>query len=186
MEEAGRSEEAALQYAELGSYEDAAQRRNAIEYALAVRDMERDPEAALARFENLGKYQDAQEQAKACRYALAAADFEAGDYDIALVGVNLSEVPDLSQMFRSGGSINLNNYGNEEMKALLEQLSTAQTEAELKSLYSQIQMNVVERLPVLGMLFRTGTVLSTRSLAGLSGIRVENTLNGIEFMSKGG
>ena len=72
------------------------------------------------------------------------------------------------------------------MKALLEQLSTAQTEAELKSLYSQIQMNVVERLPVLGMLFRTGTVLSTRSLAGLSGIRVENTLNGIEFMSKGG
>lgn len=84
MEEAGRSEEAALQYAELGSYEDAAQRRNAIEYALAVRDMERDPEAALARFENLGKYQDAQEQAKACRYALAAADFEAGDYDIAL------------------------------------------------------------------------------------------------------
>ena len=109
-----------------------------------------------------------------------------GDYDIALVGVNLSEVPDLSQMFRSGGSINLNNYGNEEMKALLEQLSTAQTEAELKSLYSQIQMNVVERLPVLGMLFRTGTVLSTRSLAGLSGIRVENTLNGIEFMSKGG
>ena len=47
-------------------------------------------------------------------------------------------------------------------------------------------MNVVERLPVLGMLFRTGTVLSTRSLAGLSGIRVENTLNGIEFMSKGG
>lgn len=84
LEEAGRSEEAALQYAELGSYEDAAQRRNAIEYALAVRDMERDPEAALARFEGLGKYQDAPEQAKACRYALAAADFDAGDYDIAL------------------------------------------------------------------------------------------------------
>lgn len=106
------------------------------------------------------------------------------DYDIALVGVNLSEVPDLSQMFRSGGSINLNNYGNEEMQNLLTQVSTASTEAELKSIYSQIQMNIVDRLPVLGMLFRTGTVLSTRSLAGLSGIRAENTLNGIEFMTK--
>ena len=106
------------------------------------------------------------------------------DYDIALVGVNLSEVPDLSQMFRSGGSINLNNYGNEEMQNLLSQVSTAETEAEMKSIYSQIQMNIVDRLPVLGMLFRTGTVLSTRSLAGLSGIRAENTLNGIEFMTK--
>lgn len=106
------------------------------------------------------------------------------NYDIALVGVNLSEVPDLSQMFRSGGSINLNNYGNEEMQNLLTQVSTAATEAEMKSIYSQIQMNIVDRLPVLGMLFRTGTVLSTRSLAGLSGIRAENTLNGIEFMTK--
>ena len=84
LEEAGRSEEAARIYAELGSYEDAAQRRNAIEYALAVRDMERDPEAALARFEGLGKYQDAPEQAKACRYALAEADFDEGDYEMAL------------------------------------------------------------------------------------------------------
>ncbi len=107
-----------------------------------------------------------------------------GSYDIALVGVNLSEVPDLSQMFRSGGNINLNNYGNENMKSLLEQVPAAQSEEALKSLYSQIQMNVVDRLPVLGLLFRTGTVISTRSLAGLSGIRVENTLNGIEFMTK--
>ena len=106
-----------------------------------------------------------------------------GSYDIALVGVNLSEVPDLSQMFRSGGSINLNNYGNKEMQELLQKVPDATTEAEMKSIYSQMQMNIVDRLPVLGMLFRTGTVLSTRSLAGLSGIRAENTLNGIEFLT---
>ena len=106
-----------------------------------------------------------------------------GSYDIALVGVNLSEVPDLSQMFRSGGSINLNNYGNKEMQELLLKVPDATTEAEMKSIYSQMQMNIVDRLPVLGMLFRTGTVLSTRSLAGLSGIRAENTLNGIEFLT---
>lgn len=109
-----------------------------------------------------------------------------GDYDIALLGVNLSEVPDLSQMFRSGGSINLNNYGNEEMRKLIAAVPEAQSEEEMKSIYSQIQMNIVDRLPILGLLFRSGTVLSTRSLAGLSGIRAENTLNGIEFMTKQG
>ena len=47
-----------------------------------------------------------------------------------------------------------------------------------------MQMLTVERLPVLGLLFRTGAVMSTRSLAGLSGIRMSDTLNGIEFMIK--
>ena len=105
-----------------------------------------------------------------------------GNYDIALVGVNLSDVPDLTQLLGSRGSINLNNYGTDAMNTLLDQVETAQTEEELKSIYSQIQMLTVERLPVLGLLFRTGTVLSRRSLAGLSGIRGGNTLNGIEFM----
>ena len=98
------------------------------------------------------------------------------------MGVNLSEVPDLSQLLGSRGSINLNNYGTDAMKGLLEQVETARTEEELKSIYSQIQMLVVERLPVMGLVFRTGTVLSRRSLAGLSGIRAGNTLNGIEFL----
>ena len=106
-----------------------------------------------------------------------------GNYDIALVGVNLSEVPDLSQLLGSRGTINLNNYGTDAMNTLLDQVETAASEDELKSLYSQIQMLTVERLPVLGLLFRTGTVLSRRSLAGLSGIRSTNTLNGIEFMT---
>ncbi len=105
-----------------------------------------------------------------------------GNYDIALVGVNLSEVPDLSQLLGSRGAINLNNYGTDAMNTLLDQVETAQTEDELRSIYSQIQMLTVERLPVLGVLFRTGTVLSRRSLAGLNGIRSSNTLNGIEFM----
>jgi len=104
------------------------------------------------------------------------------NYDIALVGVNLSEVPDLTEMFGSRGDINLNGYGNEEMRALLDLIPEAVAEDELKNIYSQIQMNIVERLPIMGLLFRTGTVLSRRSLAGLSGISSSNTLNGIEFM----
>ena len=117
-------------------------------------------------------------QARVLRYV------HEGSYDIALVAVNLSEVPDLSQMFRKSGSLNMNKYDNEEMQNLLTNVSSAASEAELKSLYSPIQLNIVDQLPILGMLFRTGTVLSTRSLGGLSGIRAEDTLNGVEFLSK--
>jgi len=107
-----------------------------------------------------------------------------GSYDLALVGMQLSEVPDLSAMLKSHGSLNLNGFRNETMEELLEAIGSASKEEELKSIYSQMQMVVVDRLPVLGLLFRTGTVLSKRSLAGLNGLRVSNTLNGIEFMTK--
>lgn len=105
-------------------------------------------------------------------------------FDLALVGMQFSEVPNLSALLQGGGSLNLNNFRNENMEMVIGQLSSAQAEGDLKNLYSQIQMLVVERLPVLGLLWRTGTVISSRSLAGLSGLRVGNMLNGIEFMTK--
>ena len=105
------------------------------------------------------------------------------DYDIALVGVQLSEVPDVSDILKAQASLNLNSFRNEEMELLLAQVPGAD-ETQLKSLYSQIQMLVVERLPVMGLVFRSGTVLSSRSLSGLRGLRMGNTLNGIEFMTK--
>ena len=58
----------------------------------------------------------------------------------------------------------------------------AQVMAELQKLYSDIQMLVVERLPILGLLFRTGTVLSTRPIGGLSGLRAYDNFNGFEFL----
>ena len=106
-----------------------------------------------------------------------------GNFDLALVGVQLSEVPDLSSLLKARGKLNLNSFRNESMEQLFEQVGSAMTEEEFKSIYSQMQMLTVERLPVLGLLFRTGCVLSTRSLAGLSGLRVGNMLNGLEFMS---
>ena len=106
-----------------------------------------------------------------------------GEYDLALVGVQLSDVPDVSGILQARASLNLNSFRNEDMELLLSQVSGAD-ETQLKSLYSQIQMLVVERLPVLGLVFRSGTVLSSRSLSGLSGLRAGNTLNGIEFMTK--
>ena len=105
------------------------------------------------------------------------------DFDLALVGIQLSEVPNLAPLLQAGGNLNMNNFRNDNMELLLNEVSSAQSEETMRSLYSQMQMLVVERLPILGLLFRTGTVLSRRSLGGLGGLRVGNMLNGIEFMT---
>lgn len=106
------------------------------------------------------------------------------EFELALVGVQFSDVPNLAPLLQGGGSLNLNNFRNDSMELAIAQVTSASTEEELKSLYSEMQMLVVERLPVLGLLWRTGVVLSSRSLAGLSGLRVSNMLNGIEFMTQ--
>ena len=103
-------------------------------------------------------------------------------YDLALVGVNLSEVPNLNQLLKSGGSLNYNHYSNDEMDMLLERIDSASDEATLQRIYSDIQMTVVNRLPVLGLLFRTGTLLSTRSVGGMGGLRAYDNFNGFEFL----
>lgn len=104
------------------------------------------------------------------------------DYDLALIGVNLSEVPILNSVLHSDGNLNFNRYNNEQMDALLSSVGGATSETQLKQIYSDIQMTVVDRLPIMGLLFRTGTVLSTRSMAGMSGMRAYDTFNGLEFV----
>ena len=104
------------------------------------------------------------------------------NYDLALMGVNLSEIPDLNAMLRTGGDLNFNRYSNEDMDLLLERVQSAADETNLQKLYSDIQMTVVDRLPVLGLLFRTGTVLSTRPIGGLYGLRAYDCFNGFEFL----
>jgi peptide/nickel transport system substrate-binding protein len=107
-----------------------------------------------------------------------------GEFDLALVGVNLSEVPYLSSLLGSRGSLNLNHYSSDDMDQLLERVYSASDETLMRKIYSDIQMTVVNRLPILGLLFRTGTVLSSRSVGGMSGVRVYDTFNGFEFLKK--
>ena len=106
------------------------------------------------------------------------------EYDLALVGVNLSESPDVSALLGSRGSLNLNHYSSDAMDQLLERASQASDETLLKKVYSDIQMTVVQRLPLLGLLFRTGTVLSSRPIGGMGGLRAYDNFNGFEFLTE--
>lgn len=84
LEEAGQLEAAALEYGSLAGYEDSDERVDAIEYELALTEMENSPETAMLRFEGLGDYKDARDMALACRYRTAIGYFETGEYENAL------------------------------------------------------------------------------------------------------
>lgn len=105
------------------------------------------------------------------------------NYDLALVGVNLSEVPNLYSLLSKDGNLCFNNYSNDTMDSLLANAGATGTEEDLKKIYSEIQLMVVDRLPLMGIGFRTGTVLATRSLQGLSGQRTYDAFNGMEFLT---
>ena len=84
LEAAGRKEQAALEFASLGDYEDAEERAKALEYVLACAEMEHSPESALGRFEGLGDYKDAKEMALSCRYQMARDLYAGGEYEEAM------------------------------------------------------------------------------------------------------
>lgn len=109
---------------------------------------------------------------------------KSGEYDLALIGLNLSEVPNLTGLLGKDGNMNFNFYDDAQMKSLLDQTATAKDETGLKQVYSQLQMKIVQDLPIMGLLFRSGTVLSTRSLGGMRGIRSLNTFRGLEYLSE--
>ncbi len=102
-------------------------------------------------------------------------------FDLALVGFNLSEVPDLSFLFKTKANGNCSEYSSADMDALLKAAKEAMTADEMRKAVSAIQMLVVEDLPVIGLFFRTGVLISKVNLEGLSGIRETHTLRGLEF-----
>ena len=106
-----------------------------------------------------------------------------GNYDVALIGLNFSEVPNLLGLLGTDGNMNFNGYSDTVMDSLLKSTASAPDEAGMKQVYSQIQLNVVENLPVMGLLFRAGTVLSSRSLGGMTGIRALHAFRGLEYLN---
>ena len=104
------------------------------------------------------------------------------DYDLALIGVNLSEVPTLVELFYLGKGLNLNNYSNTAMENALMATYTARSESDFLKAMSDLQLLIVDRLPILGLGFRTGSLMSNRSLYGMAGNRLYDAYNGLEFL----
>jgi len=107
---------------------------------------------------------------------------ENDSFDIALVSMNLSEVPDLIPLFSEGGDLNYSKVTNESLNLMLRECASAKDEQAMKLAYGTIQSYIVENLPIMGLCFRTGMVLSGRSMAGMTVARETDAYSGIEFL----
>ncbi|MEG1811994.1 MAG: ABC transporter substrate-binding protein [Clostridia bacterium] len=102
-----------------------------------------------------------------------------GSFDLALCAFELSEMPNLQFLLGSNGKANYARYKSGIMDGYLQSAYVAGTADELKSLMSKIQMQVVEDLPILGLFFRSGLMISMESVGGLSGTRQYDALSGL-------
>ena len=106
-----------------------------------------------------------------------------GKFELALCGFEMSTMPNLAFLFASQArnSSNYSRYVNNQMDAYLREAYNANDEAmeELLSAMSSVQMQVVEDLPILGLFFRSGVLISKKPLGGLTGTRQYDVLRGI-------
>lgn len=102
------------------------------------------------------------------------------DFQLALVSYNLSQMPNLAFLFTPSGSGNYSGYVSEEMETYLRTAYQATEESELIAAMAQVQMKIVDDLPILGLFFRTGVLVSKKRVGGLTGIREGHVLRGLE------
>ncbi|HIS92727.1 MAG TPA: peptide ABC transporter substrate-binding protein [Candidatus Alectryocaccomicrobium excrementavium] len=111
-----------------------------------------------------------------------------GRFQLALIGVNLSQTPDLRPLLatrtddNSDTSLNFSGYASPAMDSYLNEVMTAADEVAFAAAIANVQMQLIEDLPILGLFFRSGTLISTLDISSMTGIREGNVLRGIEFL----
>lgn len=92
-----------------------------------------------------------------------------GDFDLVLLGWELSLIPDLSFIFHSSaieGANNFIKYNNEVMDELLDNIFMVSNELEKLALYEDIQKHIVEDLPYVSLHFRNKALLVDSKILG--------------------
>lgn len=94
-----------------------------------------------------------------------------GDWDMALVGFNLSRDLDFSSFTDPDGSNNFGGVSDETLSALAGELMLAQTEEELREKAYDFQSYFVENAPFLPLYFRLNSVICSAEITGIEGAR---------------
>ena len=93
----------------------------------------------------------------------------AGNYDLVLLGWELSVIPDLDFAFHSSQIAtgnNFINYQSETMDLLISQAFRANNDQRRKSLYDNIQREIIKDLPYISLFFTNNALLLDRKVRG--------------------
>lgn len=105
-----------------------------------------------------------------------------GNYDIALLGWQLSYIPDLYNVFHSSqvGSDNFTRYSNENMDSLLINADKSYNRESKISAYGDLQQLIIEELPYISLFFRNKALLVDNIITGELSPTIANPYNGLE------
>lgn len=89
-----------------------------------------------------------------------------GNFDLALVGMQMSPIPDLSSLLYSGmiGQSNLSRYANPEMDQYLKKLSLRGVDEDEKNLYNEITGLFYRDCPYIPLYYKQGAILKDKKI----------------------
>lgn len=103
-----------------------------------------------------------------------------GDYDFALMNLQMSSWPDLYELFASDGSLNYNGYADESMDSLLVSIRNAYRDSDTSGVldlesfsnYAKTQLDKIsaragETLPVIGLYSKNASVYVKKTVSGV-------------------
>lgn len=105
-----------------------------------------------------------------------------GEFDIALLGWQLSLIPDFNEFFHSSriGQNNIINYNNEGMDSLLLNAEDYYLEESKISVYKDLQNHIIDDLPYVSLFFRNKAMLIDTKIRGELTPNIFNPYKGLE------
>ncbi|WFA09477.1 peptide ABC transporter substrate-binding protein [Tissierella sp. Yu-01] len=105
-----------------------------------------------------------------------------GKFDIALLGWQLSLIPDLNEFFHSNqiGQNNIINYNNEVMDTLLLNVDNSFSKESRITSYNEIQKYIIDDLPYVSLFLRNKAILIDTKIRGELSPNIFNPYKGLE------
>ncbi len=102
------------------------------------------------------------------------------DWDIELVGFNLSQSCDLAPYLTRNGKNNFGGYSADVFDSLLSRAASAPDEETLRAVYYEIQSEFVDRLPFIVLYFRLNSAVARADISGIDALREPALLRNIK------
>lgn len=91
-----------------------------------------------------------------------------GDYQMALIGMNFTNFPDLGAVLSTGGlgSTNISGYSNQDMDAQIKKLTIKMLDQDRLSVYNSINEQFIRDCPYVPLFFKRGALLKDGKVKG--------------------
>ncbi len=93
------------------------------------------------------------------------------EFDLALIGFNLSRDCDLRPYIAAGGSKNYGGFSNAALEQLAKNVVTAADEATMRDAASELELRFAQELPFITLYFRLNSLLYSADIQGIAGVR---------------